>query len=181
MVVDIRQLKFTPAGTISYKLTHDEYEEFQVLPAVRRLVKPTDPEYKHPQYNQLYKDPLPITNQKWKHLQELKCTIPSFFHAYYDDLPYTVAERKSADPPDEDSEAVISDPTQAINKGMAATGKMKVQKRKVENEKEENRSKKVQKRKVQNETEENRSKKVQNKEEENSSKKDDKGKKKNRK
>ena len=55
-VMDIRQLKYTPDGTIFYKLTHDVNDEFQELPAMRRLEKPTYPEYK-----QLYPTPRPIT------------------------------------------------------------------------------------------------------------------------
>ena len=114
-VVDIKQLKFTHDGTIAYKLSHDEVEEYQVLPAMRRLGKPTDPEYK-----QLYEDPRAITAKKWKHLQELKCTIPSFFHLYYDDLPHT----RASDPTDANSTEghTDADPTAAKKNGMADEG-----------------------------------------------------------
>ena len=87
-VTDVRQLRYTPDGSISYKLTYDINDNFQELPAIRRLVKPSDPEYDHPNYLQLYQQPIPLTYQKWKHLQELKCTIPNFFHSYYDELPH---------------------------------------------------------------------------------------------
>ena len=47
-VTDVRQLRYTPDGSISYKLTHDINDNFQELPAIRRMVKPIDPEYDHP-------------------------------------------------------------------------------------------------------------------------------------
>ena len=111
-VMDIRQLKYTPDGTIFYKLTHDVNDEFQELPAMRRLGKPTYPEYK-----QLYPAPRPITYRKWQHLQELKCTIPSFFHSYYDDLPHIGGEQT----PGEQTPAVAADDADAANDDVVTT------------------------------------------------------------
>ena len=66
------------------KLAYNE-DEFQVLSVVRRLVDPTGPVYK-----QLSSDPIPPTRKKYNHLQELKISIPPFFHPYYDMLPVKI-------------------------------------------------------------------------------------------
>ena len=123
-VADIKQLKFTPGGDILYKLAHDA-EEFQLLPVMRRL---GEPEY--PDYPPLNSQPRPITYKKYKHLQELKPTIPSFFHLYYDDLPHTgKPATEEEDPTNEDF------PTEGI-KTVSKSGegkKKQVRKVKVQN------------------------------------------------
>lgn len=78
-VVDIRLLKYKPDGTIEYKLNFED--ELQPLPrrpkkialAVERI---------------LYSAPLPISESKYNHLQELKQVIPRDCHEFYDNLPF---------------------------------------------------------------------------------------------
>ena len=72
---------------ISYKLAHD-MEDFQPLPIMRRVGPPTDVTYP-----QLYTAPRNLTYQKYQHLQELKRTVPQFFHSYYDELPHESKNR----------------------------------------------------------------------------------------
>jgi hypothetical protein len=81
-VNDLRQLRYTPDGVISYKLSHT-HQEFRELPINKKLTAPTDPHIRR-----LYPKPLPVSYKKYQHLQELKQTIPQFFHPYYDDLPH---------------------------------------------------------------------------------------------
>jgi hypothetical protein len=63
-----------------YKLNYDDaYDE---LPRRPRDVDPSV------QPKALYKGRLPITEKKFKHLQELKSVIPKEYHNFYDNLPY---------------------------------------------------------------------------------------------
>ena len=81
-VNDLRQIRYTPDGVISYKLSHS-HREFTVLPIMKKLKPPT-----YPLIPNLYKKPLPISYKKYQHLKELKQTIPQFFHPYYENLPH---------------------------------------------------------------------------------------------
>ncbi|XP_054260924.1 uncharacterized protein LOC128985459 [Macrosteles quadrilineatus] len=84
VVVDIHCLQYDPKEVrIKYKLNFDE--ELQDLP--RRPAKVG----KDMQPSQLFKHRLPLTESKWKHLQELKTVIPSDYHQFYDSLPYKKA------------------------------------------------------------------------------------------
>ena len=79
-VVDIRQIKYTKEGEIFYKLDYKE-ECWKLIPERICLKKNVEP-------LRLYKAKLPLAYSKWKHLQELKATIPSYYHRFYDDLPW---------------------------------------------------------------------------------------------
>ena len=79
-VVDIRQIKYTKEGEIFYKLDYKE-ECWKLIPERICLKKNVEP-------LRLYKAKLPLAYSKWKHLQELKATIPSCYHRFYDDLPW---------------------------------------------------------------------------------------------
>lgn len=74
-----RQLWYKPDGTISFNLTYDD-NEWKTLPYhinLRNLAP-----------LQLYKEHLKISAVKYRHLQEIKQTIPSDAHSFYDNLSY---------------------------------------------------------------------------------------------
>ena len=80
-VADIRQIRCSNDGTVCYKLSHEDDDEFVLLPH-RRKNDPTT----HP--DQLYNGPIPIQTRKWKDLQDLKSVIHPEHHGYYDNLPH---------------------------------------------------------------------------------------------
>lgn len=84
-VTDIRQLQYLPNGEINYKLDYND--EWQSLPQRRSRADVVAPQ-------QLYKNRLPITETKYRHLQDLKSVIEGDHHAFYDNLPYT-ADKKN--------------------------------------------------------------------------------------
>ena len=78
-VTDIRQIKYTKEGEIKLKLNHSDTEW---LALEHRYQVPTElPET-------LYKQSIKIVKNKFQHLQELKKTIHSDYHSYYDQLPH---------------------------------------------------------------------------------------------
>ncbi|CAG9814304.1 unnamed protein product [Phaedon cochleariae] len=86
-VTDIRSLKYTPDGTIGYKLRHSEnYMDLQFS----RVSKKTRLEQCCPfsELTALYDDPLAIKKEKFLHLQALKMSIPADYHNFYDNLSY---------------------------------------------------------------------------------------------
>lgn len=84
VVTDIRQLRYSTEGKIYYRLgfTDDTPE----LPLPRRIHKfqPRSIDDLPPLYTQRLK----IKKSKFLHLQELKLTMESDFHAFFDALPY---------------------------------------------------------------------------------------------
>lgn len=77
-VHDLSALKYSPCGSISYKLSFDQ--DWEILPQRRRQVE-TGPK-------QLHGSSLKIKQSKFKHLQELKPFIPRDYHSFYDNLPH---------------------------------------------------------------------------------------------
>lgn len=75
-VTDIRAFKYMSNGDILYKINHSD--EFALLPQ-RKPLPTSEPE-------QLYQNPIPISESKYLHLQDLKDVIDH--HAFYDNLPY---------------------------------------------------------------------------------------------
>ena len=78
-MVDIRQIKYCPNATIKMNLgfKDDEWVEF-----------PWKIKLRHQKPTQLYNEQLKISYNKWKHLQEIKETIPLECHKFYDELPH---------------------------------------------------------------------------------------------
>lgn len=85
-VNQLRCLKYTPNGEISFKLNFDD--EYKPLPQRRSSSTITNLEPKR-----MYWERLTISQSKYKHLQDLKALIPSDTHAFYDNIPF------HADPP----------------------------------------------------------------------------------
>ncbi len=77
-VTDIRQMKYNPDGTLSYKLNH----ESDWIPFPRRYR--VDPETTFPK---LYDQQLPIPKRKFDDLQDLLHVIPDNCHDFYNSLP----------------------------------------------------------------------------------------------
>ncbi|CAG9817749.1 unnamed protein product [Phaedon cochleariae] len=86
VVVDIRQLKYLPNKEVYFTLDHSE--EWTVMPRRRENQKMEI--YKE----QLYKTQLPISDDKYKHLQELKSVMEMDHHAFYDVLPHQQKKKK---------------------------------------------------------------------------------------
>lgn len=78
VVVDIRGLKYASDGSVFYRLRHND--PWASLPQ-RRASRNSLP-------NQLYSQPISITESKFKHLQELKAVIDQDFHLFYDCLAF---------------------------------------------------------------------------------------------
>lgn len=81
-VSDLRCLKYSPDGTIHYKISFED--EFKILP--QRIKMPPLP--KTHEFKQLFPTRLPIKQTKWKHLQELKTILCQDVHSFYDNLPH---------------------------------------------------------------------------------------------
>lgn len=79
LVRDIRKLRYGPDNTITFNLSYDE-KNWEVMPYKFNL--------RHITHPQLYREPLKISYIKWKHLQDIKETIPSECHYFYDNLSY---------------------------------------------------------------------------------------------
>lgn len=79
VVTDLRMLCYNPDGVISYKLDFDE--ELKPLPSRPRKIPAL-------QYPRMHKQPLKISENKWKDLQELKSVLPKDCHHFYDLLPH---------------------------------------------------------------------------------------------
>ncbi|CAG9828328.1 unnamed protein product [Diabrotica balteata] len=79
-VTDLRALEYRPDGEILFKLRHSD--PYKLLPQRRLklnvIQRPT----------QLYLRPIPITESKWKCLQDLKLVLERDHHSFYDNLPY---------------------------------------------------------------------------------------------
>ncbi|CAF4848935.1 unnamed protein product [Pieris macdunnoughi] len=82
-VTDLRGLKYKPDGTIWYSLNFDE--PLQPLPQPPMKITNIKPLEELPK---IFSERLPISQRKYKDLQDLKAVIPSNCHSYYDELPY---------------------------------------------------------------------------------------------
>lgn len=80
-VSDIRALQYRPDGDIFFKLRHPN--EWAKLPQRRRstskMIQLPPP---------LFESKLPITREKYNHLQSLKHVLPRDTHSFYDSLPH---------------------------------------------------------------------------------------------
>ncbi|KAF4529738.1 hypothetical protein B566_EDAN017890, partial [Ephemera danica] len=79
-VTDLVAINHRPDGRIYYKVNHtDDWKQLRETP------KPVPAIVSYPR---LHKSVLPIDEIKYKHLQDIKKTIPRCYHEYYDNLPY---------------------------------------------------------------------------------------------
>jgi hypothetical protein len=79
-VTDIVALRYSPKGTIEYKL--DFSDEWKTLPqriSLRNIGAPV---------GKLYEGPIPIKVEKFNHLQQLKVVIARDYHSFYDKLKH---------------------------------------------------------------------------------------------
>lgn len=83
VVNDIRAIKYLPNGELFFKINHSD--EYQLLPQRKPLSEAEPPA--------LYVGPIPLTESKYKHLQELKAVIEIDHHAFYDNLPFEPENR----------------------------------------------------------------------------------------
>ena len=79
---DIRALQYQPNGSVFYKLRFTE--EWRLLPQRRELLHSKE----FDQLPSLHSNRLPLTARKFQDLQDLKTTIPSDYHSYYNNLPH---------------------------------------------------------------------------------------------
>lgn len=79
-VTDLRGLRYEPNGTILFKLRHTE--DWKELPKQR------NEDYCPDQISDLYQQPVKITKQKYKDLQDMKAVLPKDVHGFYDQLPH---------------------------------------------------------------------------------------------
>lgn len=85
VVVDIRQLKYLPNGQVFYTL--DYTDNWQIISYKREVQILSS-------YPALYKRQLPISDDKFKHLQELKGVIEVDHHPFYNGLPHQPRKNK---------------------------------------------------------------------------------------
>ncbi|CAG5056101.1 unnamed protein product [Parnassius apollo] len=79
-VTDIRAIFYDNTGLIKFKLDFDS--DWDSLPQrVNKIAIIRE-------YASLHRNRIPITYQKYKHLQELKSVIPLDCHSFYDSLPH---------------------------------------------------------------------------------------------
>lgn len=81
VVTDIRSLQYLPTGEINYRLNYSS--EWSLL--VKRT--PTPDGELVPSPTRLYNNRIPISDSKFKQLQELKPVIEKEHHYFYDNLP----------------------------------------------------------------------------------------------
>lgn len=82
-VTDIRALQYKPSGEILYKLRFSE--DWVYLP--HRIDNNVIPK-SIATLRQLHSNRLKITKRKYNDLQELKLTMPTDYHHYYDNIPH---------------------------------------------------------------------------------------------
>lgn len=85
VVVDIRQLKYLPNGEVFYTLDYTDI--WQNLPCKRELQSLSS-------YPALHKHQLPISDEKFEHLQQLKGVIEVDHLPFYDNLPHQPKPKK---------------------------------------------------------------------------------------
>jgi len=81
VVTDIRQLKYSPNGSIEYKLDYKATSNWQALPRKGKKI----PDFQV--FPQLYSKPVGITKRKYQDLQDLLHVVPHEFHEFYNSLP----------------------------------------------------------------------------------------------
>ena len=86
IVTDLKVLAYKPDGTIWYKLNF--YDPLQLLP--QRPLKLCNDVTPLSMLPKLYDAKLPISQGKYKDLQDLKAVLPSNCHSFYDDIPFKV-------------------------------------------------------------------------------------------
>ncbi|CAG9812843.1 unnamed protein product [Phaedon cochleariae] len=81
-VNDLRCLKYTPEGVIFYKIDYSQ-EDYQPLPK--------RPVHTHANFEKrsLYKTRIPISKQKYDHLQQLTEVLPAEVKTFYDEIPFS--------------------------------------------------------------------------------------------
>ena len=80
-VVDIRQIKYTEAGSVLTNLTYDDisWKEIPFKVTINKNSKP----------KQTRDEPIPISSAKWTHLQEIcNQSLSKDFHPYYNNLAH---------------------------------------------------------------------------------------------
>lgn len=82
-VTDLRVLVYKPDGTIWYKLNFDD--PLEILPQRPQKNTNDQPMSKFPK---LYSAKLPISQRKYKDLQDLKAVLPASCHSFYDNIPF---------------------------------------------------------------------------------------------
>ncbi|CAG9770205.1 unnamed protein product [Ceutorhynchus assimilis] len=83
VVTDIRGLRYSPDGSIMFKIRHPE--EWKPLPC--RLNK-NKTVLSYDALPQLYDAPIPIKKEKFQHLMDLKLSLKKDYHAFYDSLSH---------------------------------------------------------------------------------------------
>lgn len=91
-VYDLRVLRYQPNGIITVKTDFDG--EWAPLPAVHMRGKADRPR----EYVRMFKEPLAITDEKYRDLQALKKVIPSEHHPFYDNLPHKAGKKSQVEP-----------------------------------------------------------------------------------
>jgi hypothetical protein len=81
-VTNIRAIQYQPTGDILYKLNHSD--PWGTLHTSRTLRL----KYHCGEVRQLYAEPVPISAQKYAHLQELTALMPHEYHDFYNLLPH---------------------------------------------------------------------------------------------
>lgn len=77
-VSQLRSLLYSPSGSIKFKVNFDHnYTELPIR--IKQYEGHIEPKL-------LQTGRLPIPQNKWKHLQDLKAVIPEEYHYFYDNL-----------------------------------------------------------------------------------------------
>ena len=80
-MVDIRQIKYTEAGSVMTNLTYDDisWKEIPFKVTINKNSKP----------KQTRDEPIPISSAKWTHLQEIcNQSLSKDFYPYYNNLAH---------------------------------------------------------------------------------------------
>lgn len=85
-VTDLRCLKYTKDGKISFKLSHKD--EYKILPQKKQLIRKYEP-------TKLYDGPLELSFRKFDDLQKLKNVLPAENHTFYDKLRHKAKPKKT--------------------------------------------------------------------------------------
>lgn len=78
-VTHIRCLQYEPDGKVLYKLHFDD--EFKLLSQTTKNQTIFEPKFLHDKR-------IPVSNSKWKQLQDLKPVLPPECHSFYDNIPH---------------------------------------------------------------------------------------------
>ncbi|CAG9840695.1 unnamed protein product [Diabrotica balteata] len=87
LVTEIRALRYTPDGSVFYKLRHpDTFVELNFSRVSKK--KRIETACLLNNLPNLYDSPRPIKREKYLHLQSLKKSLESDYHCFYDNLPF---------------------------------------------------------------------------------------------